>query len=91
MRTARKPCGSSRMWSALRSFKVFQAGSSSERIFDLFAQREQDLAKVLGIPENVKQTVVFPVAYFKGEDFKPAKRLPVRNFIHWDTWGEKRA
>jgi nitroreductase len=54
-------------------------------------QREKDLAKILGIPENVKQTVVFPVAYFKGEDFKPAKRLPVRNFIHWDSWGEKRA
>lgn len=53
-------------------------------------QRENDLARLLGIPENVKQAVVFPVAYFKGEDFKPAKRLPAKNFIHWNSWGDKR-
>ncbi len=49
-------------------------------------QRERDLARFIGIPENVKQAVVFPVAYFKGDDFKPAKRLPARTFIHWNTW-----
>ena len=33
-------------------------------------------AKLLGIPDTVTQTALFPVAYYTGSDFKPAKRLP---------------
>ncbi len=51
---------------------------------------EEEAAQILGLPDSVTQTVLFPVAYFKGEDFKPAKRLPAQNFIHWNGWGQKR-
>jgi hypothetical protein len=38
----------------------------------------------------VTQTVLLPVAYYTGDDFKPAKRVPTREITHWDSWGSKR-
>ncbi|MGE0572416.1 MAG: nitroreductase family protein [Dehalococcoidia bacterium] len=48
--------------------------------------KEQEVSKLLGIPENVSQAVLLPVAYFKGDDFKVAKRLPLEQVTHWDSW-----
>jgi nitroreductase len=48
---------------------------------------EQEAAQVLGIPETVTQTALLPVAYFRGTDFKPARRIAPERLIHWDTWG----
>lgn len=47
---------------------------------------EKQAAELLGIPEDVTQAALFPVAYFKGEDFKPASRLPLERVLHWDRW-----
>jgi nitroreductase len=52
---------------------------------------EQDVATLLGIPESVTQTALFPVAYYTGTDFKPAKRLATSQLVHWDTWGTHRS
>lgn len=52
---------------------------------------EQEVARILGIPDTVTQAALFPVAYFTGDDFKPAKRLPTAEFVHWDSWGNKRS
>jgi nitroreductase len=48
--------------------------------------KEREASALLGIPEKVSQAVLFPVAYFKGEDFRPAKRLPVDAVTHWNSW-----
>jgi len=50
---------------------------------------EADAAKLLGVPSNVTQVALLPVAYFTGEDFKPAKRLPARNSIHLNAWAQR--
>ena len=50
---------------------------------------EQEAAKILGIPDTITQAALFPVAYYTGDDFKPAKRLPTEQFVHWDSWGSK--
>lgn len=47
---------------------------------------EQEAAKVLGIPDNVLQVALLPVAYTKGMDFKRAERPPVSNITHWNRW-----
>jgi nitroreductase len=52
---------------------------------------EQDAAKILGLPEHVTQTALFPVAHYTGTDFKPAKRIPTAQIVHWNTWGTDRA
>ncbi|MDX1648553.1 MAG: nitroreductase family protein [Myxococcota bacterium] len=52
---------------------------------------EKEAAELLGIPESMTQCALVPVAYFQGEDFKPAKRLPVREVVHWNAWGQREA
>jgi nitroreductase len=48
---------------------------------------EEKVAEILGIPyEQYSQGGLFPIAYTKGTDFKPAKRLPAEQLTHWDTW-----
>jgi len=47
---------------------------------------EQEAAKLLGLPDNVLQTALLPVAYTKGTDFKRAKRTPVSTITHWNGW-----
>jgi nitroreductase len=51
---------------------------------------EKDAAKLLGIPDDVTQTALLPVAYFTGKDFKPANRVDPRSVTHWDAWGSHR-
>jgi nitroreductase len=51
---------------------------------------EQDAAKMLGLPEHVTQTALFPVAHYTGTDFKPAKRIPSAQLVHWNSWGTHR-
>lgn len=47
---------------------------------------EAEAATLLGIPDNMVQIALLPVAYTKGTDFKPAKRGPADDIIHWDGW-----
>ncbi len=48
---------------------------------------EQKAAELLGIPHNrYSQAGLFPIAYTKGTDFKPAPRIPPEQVAHWDTW-----
>ena len=51
---------------------------------------EKQVAEMLGLPDDVTQSVLFPVAYFTGSDFKAAKRLPAKSLTHWDQWGAHR-
>ncbi|OBF15818.1 nitroreductase [Mycobacterium kubicae] len=48
---------------------------------------ERTAADVLGIPhEKYSQGGLFPIAYTKGTDFRPAKRLPADSLTHWNSW-----
>ena len=46
-----------------------------------------DSAKaVLDLPDDVTQAVLLPVAYYKGDDFKPAGRMPLSDVLHYNGW-----
>jgi nitroreductase len=48
---------------------------------------EKKAAEVLGIPyDQYSQGGLFPIAYTKGTDFRPAKRLPAESLTHWNSW-----
>lgn len=47
---------------------------------------EKEVAELLGIPANIHQGVLLPVAYSKGTDFKPAPRKPLDSVLHIDGW-----
>jgi nitroreductase len=58
----------------------------------LHLQREEEAAKLLGIPyESVSQVALLPVAYTIGTNFRPAKRGPVDEITFWDEWGATHA
>ena len=50
---------------------------------------ERDVAELLGIPDEVTQVALLPVAYTVGLDFKPAARPPVETVTSWNAWGER--
>ena len=53
----------------------------------LLGDGEEKVADVLGIPyDKYSQAGLFPIAYTKGTDFRPAKRLPAESLTHWNTW-----
>ncbi len=47
----------------------------------------QEVARLLGIPDEVVQITLLPVAYTVGTDFKPAARKPVAEVSYLNAWG----
>jgi nitroreductase len=48
---------------------------------------EREVAELLGIPyDQVTQVALLPVAYTTGRDFRPARRRPLDDVVHWDAW-----
>ena len=47
---------------------------------------EKEAAEILGIPDDVVQMALLPVAYTLGTDFKRAARPPVGGITHWNNW-----
>lgn len=74
-------------WSLMLALRARGLGASWTT---LHLRYEQEIAALLGIPDDVTQAALLPVAYFTGEDFQPAKRIPAREVTSWDTWGERR-
>jgi nitroreductase len=70
-------------WSLMLALRSRGLGSAWTT---LHIANEKQVAEALGIPADVTQTVLLPVAYFTGDDFKPAARRPAREFIHWNHW-----
>jgi nitroreductase len=52
---------------------------------------ESEAGEVLGIPENVHQAAMLPIAKYSGDDFKPGRRKPVESVTYWDSWKGARA
>ncbi len=71
------------VWSFQLALRARGLGST---LTTLHLFQEQAAAELLGIPEDVMQVALLPVAYTKGTDFKPAKRPPVANITHWNAW-----
>jgi nitroreductase len=71
-------------WSFLLALRARGLGSVWTTLH-LF--KEADVATLLGMPDNVTQVALFPVAYTVGTDFKPAARPPVENITYFDEWG----
>ncbi|MEO9139636.1 MAG: nitroreductase family protein [Jatrophihabitans sp.] len=52
----------------------------------LHLYREAEVAGLLGLPDGVHQGVLMPTAYYTGETFKPARRAPLDEVLHLDSW-----
>lgn len=72
------------VWSLILALRSRGLGTTLTTIH-LFRRAEADA--LLGVPEGYVQACMLPVAYFTGDDFKPAVRNPVEDVTFLDRWG----
>ena len=71
------------VWSFQLALRSRGLGST---LTTLHVVHEKEAAELLGIPDDVMQVALLPVAYTLGTDFKRAARPPVANITHWNEW-----
>jgi nitroreductase len=52
----------------------------------LHLEREAEVAEILGLPPGVHQGALVPTAFYTGETFKPAPRVPLDEVLHTNRW-----
>ena len=71
------------VWSFQLALRARGLGST---LTTLHLLREKEAAEVLGLPGNILQVAMLPVAYTVGTDFKRAERPGPETIVHWDGW-----
>ncbi|MEM7540012.1 MAG: nitroreductase family protein [Pseudomonadota bacterium] len=66
---------------ALRARRIASAWTSLHLIY------EAQVRELLGIPQNITQAALLPIAWLTGGELKPAKRLPLNDVSYWNHWG----
>ena len=74
-------------WSLMLALRARGIGSAWTT---LHLRYEQEIAALLDVPDTVTQVALLPVAYFTGDDFKPAKRKPPTQITYWNQWSQPR-
>ena len=72
------------VWSLMLALRARGLGSAWTTLHLMF---EAEAARLLNVPATHTQVALLPVAYFTGDDFRRAPRLPLREVIHWDEFG----
>ncbi len=70
-------------WSFMLALRARGLGAAWTTLHLMF---EKEVGEALGIPSGITQAALIPVAYAKGKDFHPAKRLPPEQRIYWNAW-----
>jgi nitroreductase len=73
-------------WSLMMALRARKVGSAWTT---LHLSYEKECNAILGIPDDVTTAAMLPVAYFTGETFKKADRVPAGAFTYFDSWGAK--
>jgi nitroreductase len=71
------------VWSFQLALRSRGLGSCLTTLHLLHADEARAL---LGLPENLMQVAMLPIAYTIGAEFKPADRPPVEDITHWNGW-----
>jgi nitroreductase len=78
------------IWPAVWSFMLaLRSRGLGSALTTMHLALEREMGELLGIPDNVTQVGLIPVAHFTGTDFKPAKRRPPEEITYWNGWKEK--
>lgn len=74
-------------WSLMLALRARGLGTTWTSLHLLFAA---DTAEILGIPDDVTQTILFPVGYTLDAVLKPADRKGPGEVTYWNQWGAAR-
>lgn len=76
------------IYPAVWSFNLaLRARGLGTTLTTIHLMREKEAAAILGIPDDVTQVAMLPVAYTIGETFKPTERPAAETITSWDEWG----
>lgn len=84
------------MWAGLMGSVIpavwsFQLALRSRGLGSVFTtlhlRCEMEAAELLGVPDDFMQAALIPVAWTLGTNFKPARRRPLEEIVHVNTWG----
>jgi nitroreductase len=73
------------VWSFMLALRSRGLGSC---LTTVHLHHRKEAAELLGIPDGFAQACLLPVAYYTGDDFRPAQRRPVEEVTYWDHWGQ---
>ncbi len=73
-------------WSLMLALRSRGLGSAWTTLHLAF---EKEAQEILGVPETVTQTALIPVAYYTGDEFKPAPRHPVEKVTYFNGWKQR--
>jgi nitroreductase len=73
-------------WSFMLALRSRGLGSAWTTLHLAF---EKEAQEILGVPETVTQTALIPVAYYTGDDFKPAPRQPADKVTYFNGWQQR--
>jgi nitroreductase len=76
------------IWPAVWSFQLaLRSRGLGSTLTTAHLRCEAEMADLLGIPSDVTQVALLPVAYTVGTDFKPARRQPIEDVVFENGWG----
>ena len=89
-----RPIGAASFWgSILPAVWSFQLALRSRGLGSTFTTLhlafERQCGELLGIPREVTQCGLLPIAHTLGTDFAPARRPPVEQITYWNEWKQR--
>jgi nitroreductase len=71
-------------WSFLLAARARGLGTAYTTLHLVY---EREVADILGIPyAEYTQGGLTPIAYYSGDGFRPAARIPLESITHWNGW-----
>ena len=71
-------------WSFMLAARLRGLGSSYTTLHLAY---EREVAERVGLPyAEYTQAALLPVAYYTGDTFQPAERIPLESIVHWERW-----
>lgn len=71
-------------WSLMLALRARNLGATWTT---LLSSRQEEVARILGMPESVVNTVMLPVGYTKDARLRRAERLRAPEVTFWNDWG----
>ena len=73
-------------WSLMLALRAREIGTTWTT---LLSARQNEVGRILGLPDEWRQIVMLPVGYTKGAVLKRAQRLPAQQITYWNGWEQK--
>ena len=72
------------MWSFMLAARSRGLGTT---LTTLSLMHDREVSELLGIPDEYTHCGLIPVAFYTGDSFQPARRLPLEMTVSYDSWG----